>query len=163
MPGQSLYTAQLDSMYRIYTSLKKDLKTTERIYPDANSTLRVAYGNVKGFHATDGVYYKYYTTIDGVLEKESQGIDDYYVNSRLKELVSAKDFGIYADFDGTLHTGFIATNHTTGGNSGSPVLNANGQLIGINFDRVWEGTMSDLMFDPNKCRNISVDIRYCLG
>ena len=162
VPGQSLYTAQLDSMYRIYTSLKKDLKTTERIYPDANSTLRVAYGNVKGFHATDGVYYKYYTTIDGVLEKESQGIDDYYVNSRLKELVSAKDFGIYADFDGTLHTGFIATNHTTGGNSGSPVLNANGQLIGINFDRVWEGTMSDLMFDPNKGRNISVDIRYCL-
>ncbi|MDX9931899.1 MAG: S46 family peptidase [Bacteroidales bacterium] len=161
-PGQSLYRAQIDSMYRIYVGIKKDMKTSERMYPDANSTLRVAYGKVKGFQAADGVNYKYYTTVDGILEKESPEIEDYYVSPRLKELVLAKDFGIYADADGTLHTGFIATNHTTGGNSGSPVLNANGELIGINFDRVWEGTMSDLMFDPGKCRNVSLDIRYCL-
>jgi len=161
-PGQSLYRAQIDSMYRIYVGIKKDMKTSERMYPDANSTLRVAYGKVKGFQAADGVNYKYFTTVDGILEKESPDIEDYYVSPRLKELVQAKDYSIYADADGTLHTGFIATNHTTGGNSGSPVLNANGELIGINFDRVWEGTMSDLMFDPGKCRNVSLDIRYCL-
>ncbi|MPM17374.1 Asp/Glu-specific dipeptidyl-peptidase [bioreactor metagenome] len=161
-PGQSLYRAELDSMYRIYVGIKKDMKTSERMYPDANSTLRVSYGKVKGFQAADGVYFKYFTTVDGILEKENPDIEDYYVSPRLKELVLAKDFGIYADADGKLHTAFIATNHTTGGNSGSPVLNANGELIGINFDRVWEGTMSDLMFDPNKCRNISLDIRYCL-
>jgi len=138
------------------------MKTSERMYPDANSTLRVAYGKVKGFQAADGVNYKFFTTVDGILEKESPDIEDYYVSPRLKELVQAKDYSIYADADGTLHTGFIATNHTTGGNSGSPVLNAKGELIGINFDRVWEGTMSDLMFDPGKCRNVSLDIRYCL-
>jgi hypothetical protein len=161
-PGQSLYRAQIDSMYRIYVGIKKEMKSSERIYPDANSTLRVAYGKVKGFQAADGVNYKFFTTAEGILEKESPDIEDYYVSPRLKELVQAKDYSIYADADGTLHTGFIATNHTTGGNSGSPVLNAKGELIGINFDRVWEGTMSDLMFDPGKCRNVSLDIRYCL-
>lgn len=161
-PGQARYRAGLDSLYRIYVGLQLDMKFLPRLYPDANSTLRVSYGKVKGFEPADGVYYKHFTTIDGILEKEDPSVDDYGVDQKLKDLVQRKDYGRYIDADGTLHTGFIATNHTTGGNSGSPVLNAKGELIGINFDRVWEGTMSDLMFDPNKCRNISLDIRYCL-
>jgi hypothetical protein len=161
-PSRSQYNSQLDSLYRIYVAAVRELKLSERLYPDANSTLRVAYGKVKGFEAADAVGYSYFTTADGILQKEDPTIDDYYVDPKLKEMVLNKDYGRYADADGTLHTGFIATNHTTGGNSGSPVLNANGQLVGINFDRVWEGTMSDLMFDPNKCRNVSLDIRYCL-
>ncbi|PKP04094.1 MAG: serine protease [Bacteroidetes bacterium HGW-Bacteroidetes-6] len=161
-PGRDLYGAELDSLYRIYVAALRELKVSDRFYPDANSTLRVAYGKVKGFEAADAVYYKYYTTADGILTKEDPGIADYYVDPKLKQMVQNKDYGRYADVDGTLHTGFIATNHTTGGNSGSPVLNADGQLIGINFDRVWQGTMSDLMFDPGKCRNVSLDIRYCL-
>lgn len=94
--------------------------------------------------------------------KEDSSVYDYVVDNKLKALYKSKDYGRYADADGNMHTCFIATNHTTGGNSGSPVLNAYGQLVGINFDRVWEGTMSDLMFEPEHCRNISLDIRYCL-
>lgn len=161
--GQRIYSKKLDSLYRVYVYVKKLINdNNERFYPDANSTLRVAYGNVRGFQAADGINYSYFTTTDGVLEKEDGVNQDYYLNSKVRKMLEEKQFGQYADADGTLHTGFIATNHTTGGNSGSPVLNANGEIVGINFDRVWEGTMSDLMFDPSKCRNISVDIRYCL-
>jgi hypothetical protein len=96
------------------------------------------------------------------MEKENLGLDDYKVDPKLKELWRSKDYGQYADKDGTMHVCFAASNHTTGGNSGSPVLNADGHLIGINFDRNWEGTMSDVQYDPEMCRNISVDIRYCL-
>jgi hypothetical protein len=96
------------------------------------------------------------------MEKENPEIYDYVVTDRLRELYTSKDYGEYADEDGELHVAFIASNHTTGGNSGSPVLNANGELVGVNFDRCWEGTMSDLMYDPNVCRNISIDIRYFL-
>jgi hypothetical protein len=96
------------------------------------------------------------------MEKEDPDIYDYAVEQKLKALYEQEDYGHYADKDGTLHVCFIASNHTSGGNSGSPVLNADGHLIGINFDRNWEGTMSDLMYDPSMCRNISLDIRYCL-
>ena len=96
------------------------------------------------------------------MEKEDPEIYDYVVEDRLKELYNNKDYGQYAADDGTLRVAFVATNHTTGGNSGSPVLNAEGQLVGINFDRCWEGTMSDLMYDPQVCRNITLDIRYFL-
>ncbi|MBN2729884.1 MAG: S46 family peptidase [Bacteroidales bacterium] len=161
-PGQAKYESRLDSLYRIYVQGLAEVFPEERMWPDANSTLRVAYGKVKGYDATDAVHYTWYTTLAGVIEKEDPAIEDYYVDEKLEELYNTKDYGKYADSDGTMHVGFIATNHTTGGNSGSPVLNANGELIGINFDRVWQGTMSDLMFDPNKCRNISVDIRYVL-
>jgi hypothetical protein len=96
------------------------------------------------------------------MEKENPDIYDYVVEKKLKDLYISKDYGQYGDKDGKMHVGFIASNHTSGGNSGSPVLNADGNLIGINFDRNWEGTMSDLTYDPDLCRNISLDIRYCL-
>jgi len=131
-------------------------------FPDANLTLRVTYGHVQGFRPKDAVYYTPYSTLDGIMEKENPDIYDYVVEPRLKELYNNKDYGRYANLRGEMPVAFIATNHTTGGNSGSPVLNADGQLVGINFDRCWEGTMSDLLFDPNYCRNISLDIRYCL-
>ena len=96
------------------------------------------------------------------MEKEDPAIYDYVVEPKLKALYREKDYGRYGASDGTMHVCFTASNHTTGGNSGSPILNADGHLLGINFDRNWEGTMSDLMYDPDQCRNISIDIRYCL-
>lgn len=151
-----------DSLQRVYIAAQMEMQPAKRFYPDANSTLRVSYGNVKGYEPADAVSYNWFTTLDGIMEKENPDIYDYVVAPRLKELYNKSDYGRYADADNKMHVGFIASNHTTGGNSGSPVLNADGQLIGINFDRCWEGTMSDLMYDPDQCRNISLDIRYCL-
>jgi hypothetical protein len=130
-------------------------------YPDANSTLRVAYGTVKGYYSKDAVYFKHYTTLKGIIEKDNPDIYDYAVPDKLKQLYQARDFGPYTQ-DGEVPVCFIADNHTTGGNSGSPVLNAYGQLIGINFDRAWEGVASDMAFNPDQSRNISLDIRYAL-
>lgn len=132
------------------------------MYPDANFTLRVTYGRIGGFSPKDAVTYKHFTTLDGIMQKENPDIYDYVVTDRLRELYEAKDYGRYADEDGSMHVAFIAGNHTTGGNSGSPILNADGHLLGLNFDRTWEGTMSDLIYDPSICKNISVDIRYVL-
>ena len=131
-------------------------------YPDANSTLRITYGKVDDYYPRNAVHYLHYTTLDGIMEKENPEIEDYAVHPRLKELWKNKDFGRYASTGGEMHVAFIGTNHTTGGNSGSPVLNGEGHLLGLNFDRNWEGTMSDLMYDPDMCRNITLDIRYCL-
>lgn len=153
---------KLDSLYRIYTAAIFEMNPSKRFYPDANLTLRVAYGKVNDYQPMDGVTYQYFTTLEGIMQKENPDIYDYVVEKRLKTLYKNKDYGRYGDKDGSIHVAFIASNHTTGGNSGSPVLNADGQLIGINFDRNWEGTMSDLMYDPSQCRNISLDIRYCL-
>ena len=161
-PNRDKYNTKLDSLYRVYVVALQEVFPEKRFYPDANSTLRVSYGKIQGYNASDAIQYTWFTTLAGVIEKEDPAIEDYFVDDKLESLFLNKDYGIYADSDGTMHIAFIATNHTTGGNSGSPVLNADGELIGINFDRVWEGTMSDLMFDPNKCRNISVDIRYIL-
>ena len=152
----------IERLMRTYVKGIMEMEAGAKLFPDANLTLRVTYGHVAGFRPRDGVYYQPYSTLQGIMEKENPDIYDYVVEPRLKELYQHSDYGRYANAKGELPVGFIATNHTTGGNSGSPVLNADGQLIGINFDRCWEGTMSDLLFDPDYCRNISLDIRYCL-
>lgn len=152
----------IQRLMRLYVRGQMEMYPDSNFFPDANLTLRVAYGHVEGFKPKDATYYTAYSTIDGIMEKENPEIYDYRVEPKLKELWQKKDYGQYATKKGEMPVAFIATNHTTGGNSGSPVLNADGQLIGINFDRCWEGTMSDLLFDPNYCRNISLDIRYCL-
>ena len=138
-----------------------EMQPDKTFYPDANSTLRIAYGKVAGYTPGDAVYYKHYTTLEGIMEKNNPAIYDYDVPQKLKELYESKDYGSYAQ-DGEMPVCFIATNHTTGGNSGSPVLNADGNLIGLNFDRAWEGVMSDMQYSPEICRNIAVDIRYVL-
>lgn len=156
------YQTELDSLNRIYMKAQMEFQEDELFYPDANFTLRITYGKVDNYFPKDGVEYNYFTTLDGIIEKDNPEIYDYDVPDRLKELYNTQDYGQYADTDGTIHVGFIGTNHTTGGNSGSPVINANGELIGVNFDRNWEGTMSDIMYDPEMCRNITLDIRYAL-
>ncbi|NLN95048.1 MAG: S46 family peptidase [Bacteroidales bacterium] len=156
------YENNLDSLQRIYVQGLREMKPNHRFYPDANFTLRVAYGKIDDYIPMNAVHYQHYTTIEGIMEKEDPDIYDYVVEDKLKELYRNRDYGRYADKNGDLRICFIASNHTTGGNSGSPVLNADGQLVGINFDRNWEGTMSDLMYDPKICRNISLDIKYCL-
>jgi hypothetical protein len=132
-----------------------------RIFPDANSTLRVTYGKIKGYKPNDAVVYEPFTYLDGVMEKYIPGDYEFDVPKKLIELYNAKDYGKYG-VNGKMPVAFIATNHTTGGNSGSPALDAKGNLIGLNFDRVWEGTMSDIYYSPEICRNIMVDLRYVL-
>ena len=154
--------AQLNTLYKQYIDKLTKIYRDKKFYPDANSTLRLTYGKVKGYKPRDGVVYTYYTTLDGMMEKENPNDDEFIILPKMKDLYNKKDYGKYADKDGTLHISFIATNHTTGGNSGSPVLNAKGELIGTNYDRVWEGTMSDIMYNPNICRNITLDVRYTL-
>ena len=161
-PAITRISGQIDSLQRRYMAALLMMERQKPLYPDANSTLRIAFGKVDDYYPADAVKYDYFTTLAGVIQKEDSTIYDYQVDPRLKKLFLAKDFGKYSDRDGTLHLAFTASNHTTGGNSGSPVLNGEGQLIGINFDRNWEGTLSDLMYDPTQCRNISLDIRYCL-
>lgn len=154
--------SQLDSYYRTYVKALMEKEKDRVFYPDANLTLRVTYGQVKGFEPADGVEYNYYTTLDGIMQKENPDVYDYKVDPKLKQLWEKKDYGRYANKNGELPVAFIASNHTTGGNSGSPVINGEGQLIGTNFDRVWEGTMSDINYDVDRCRNISLDARYFL-
>ncbi|MGY6562091.1 MAG: S46 family peptidase [Luteibaculaceae bacterium] len=151
-----------ESAMRKYIAAQMDLFENDKTFwPDANSSLRITYGMVEGSAPRDGMKFKHFTTANGILQKYLTGNPDYEVNERLKGLIEAKDFGPYAQ-DGELYVCFTGSNHTTGGNSGSPVLNAHGQLIGINFDRSWESTMSDIKFNPDRCRNISVDSRYIL-
>ena len=130
-------------------------------YPDANSTLRVTYGLVKGYSPADAVYYTPVSSLEGIIQKDNPDIYDYNIPQKLRNLYAAKDYGRW-EVNGSVPVAFIATNHTSGGNSGSPVLDAEGNLIGVNFDRVWEGTMSDVVYDAEICRNISLDIRYAL-
>lgn len=130
---------------------------------DANFTQRISYGKVLGYEGSDAVVYRYYTTLDGLVQKLDVGAYDYVAPDVIRTMCENNDFGEYADpSDGRLHTCFVATCHTTGGNSGSPVLNADGELVGLNFDRAWDGVMSDLFYDPAICRNITLDIRYLL-
>jgi len=161
-PEMIRFNSGMDSLQRLYMEGQIQMHEDVVLYPDANSTLRVAFGKVDDLSPADGIKYNYFTTLAGVMQKEDSTVYDYAVDNRLKTLFRKKDFGRYTDRDSTIHVAFISSNHTTGGNSGSPVLNSEGQMIGINFDRNWEGTQSDLMYDPSQCRNISLDIRYCL-
>lgn len=155
-------TNQMNSNMKIYMAGIMQMKEGNPLYPDANLTLRVAYGKVEGYEPKDGVLYKHYTTLEGIIEKDNPAIYDYNVPQRLRDLYESKDYGIYKTKQGYLPVCFTASNHTTGGNSGSPILNSKGHLIGMNFDRAWESTMSDIMYDPKMSRNISIDIRYVL-
>jgi hypothetical protein len=152
---------EIQKLNRIYMAAQMEFDKEKVFYPDANSTLRVTYGQVKGYKAKDAVYFTYYTTLKGIMEKDNPEIYDYKVPDKLKEIYQKRDFGHYTQ-DGEVPVCFIADNHTTGGNSGSPVINAEGQLIGVNFDRAWEGVASDMAFNPDQSRNISLDIRYAL-
>jgi hypothetical protein len=152
---------EFDKNMKVYMAGIMEMKKYEPLFPDANMTLRVTYGKIEGYRPVDGVIYNHYTTLNGIMEKDNPEIYDYDVPDRLKELYKNKDFGRY-EVNGTVPVCFTASNHTSGGNSGSPVVNGNGELIGVNFDRCWEGTMSDIIFDPEMCRNISIDIRYTL-
>jgi hypothetical protein len=147
---------------KAYMAAILEMKSSQRMMADANLTLRVTYGKVEGFEPMDGVYYQYFTTLKGILEKEDPKSDDFAVPEKLKSLYAQKNFGNYTNSTGEVPVAFCASNHTTGGNSGSPVINGSGELIGVNFDRCWEGTMSDVLFDPDRCRNIALDIRYAL-
>ena len=153
---------EITQLNRLYMKGMRELVTTKKYYPDANSTLRLTYGKVEGYFPRDAVFYDYYTTLSGLMEKENPLSDEFFVDPKLKELYSKKDYGRYADKAGELRVAFCASNHTTGGNSGSPVFNGSGELIGTNFDRDWEGTMSDIMYDPKQVRNIVLDVRYTL-
>lgn len=153
---------EIDLKQAIYTQAQMDVFKEKRFYPDANSTMRVTYGKVNGYKPRDAVQYLPVTYLDGVIEKYVPGDYEFDLPARLIELYEKKDYGRYADKSGKLRVCFIGSNHTTGGNSGSPAIDAHGNLIGLNFDRVWEGTMSDMNYDPSICRNIMVDARYIL-
>ena len=162
VPQITYYDKQITQLQKEYMlGLKENVKD-KKFYPDANGTMRVSFGKVSDYKGKDAVEYLHFTTMDGLVEKNKTGEEDFYVKPRLLELYEKKDFGQYADKNGKLRTAFIGSNHTTGGNSGSPVLNAKGQLIGTNFDRNWEGTMSDIMYNGAFCRNITLDVRYTL-
>ncbi len=152
---------QLVAVQKQYMKGLMEVFPNKRFFPDANSTLRVTYGQVRGYEPKDGVYYNTTTYLDGVMEKYVPGDYEFDVPQKLQDLYRSKDYGQYAE-NGKMPVCFIGTNHTTGGNSGSPAIDAHGNLIGLNFDRVWEGTMSDMNYDPDICRNIMVDIRYVL-
>ena len=152
---------EIKQLNQTWLTALMEMQPDQVFYADANSTLRVAYGKVQGYSPCDAVYYKHFTTLKGIMEKDKPEIYDYNVPQKLREIYQKKDFGSYTQ-EGEVPVCFIATNHTTGGNSGSPVLNAEGHLIGLNFDRAWDGVISDIQYDPEICRNISVDIRYVL-
>jgi hypothetical protein len=154
-PQVSEFNKAINLRYRDYMQGQMEFENEKTFFPDANLTLRVAYGHVEGYRPVDAVYYTPVSTLRGIIEKDNPEIFDYNIPQVLRDIYARGGFE-------NQPVCFLATNHTTGGNSGSPVLNADGQLIGINFDRVWEGTMSDLAFDPEICRNISLDVRYLL-
>ena len=165
-PYERRLNQEITLLYRDYMRGQMAFEPEKSFFPDANLTLRVAYGSIAGYAPADGVYYEPVSTLEGIMEKDNPEIFDYNIPQRLRDIYAAKDYGQWAittaNGKKTVPVCFIATNHTSGGNSGSPVINKDGNLIGLNFDRVWEGTMSDIAFDPDYCRNISLDIRYVL-
>ncbi len=160
-PGYNSVQVKLETLYREWIKGLREMQTERKFWPDANSTLRVAYGTVEPYKPYDGALYEIKTTLSGVIEKMDNTNPEFTVPDKLLALYNKKDFGQYAE-NGDIPVAFIATNHTTGGNSGSPLLNNEGQLLGLNFDTAWEGTLSNYHFTEERVRNISVDIRYVL-
>lgn len=156
-----LYYGQKNNLLKTYVKGKYQMYPDAKHWSDANSTLRVTYGKLEGSIPRDGMKYTPYTTFKGIIEKYNTGEDDFALTDRMLELYEKNDYRGY-DQEGELWICFTGSNHTTGGNSGSPVIDAEGNLMGLNFDRSWESTMSDYMFDASRCRNITVDIRYVL-
>lgn len=153
---------RIDVLQRHYMKAQMETFPKKAFYPDANSTMRVTYGKVASYSPKDAITYNPVTYLDGVIEKYVPNDYEFDVSAKLLQLYNDKDYGQYADKNGKIPVCFIGTNHTTGGNSGSPAIDANGNLIGLNFDRAWEGVMSDINYDPSICRNIMVDARYIL-
>ena len=156
---------EIENWYRPYMQALREWDSNRAFYPDANFTLRVSYGTVAGYENADGEYHTHLTTLDGIIAKDNPDIYDYNIPQELRDIHSRGDYGrwgVKVNGRTTVPVCFLASNHTSGGNSGSPVINGRGELIGINFDRTWRSTMSDIEFDPTICRNISVDIRYVL-
>ena len=153
---------QIDANQKKFMAQQMETDKDRKFFPDANSTLRVTYGKVAGSNPRDALYYGYQTHLSGVIEKYIPGDYEFDLPKKLIELYNKKDYGIYKNSNGDVPVNFTATNHTTGGNSGSPALDAYGNLIGLNFDRQWEGTMSDINYDPKFSRNIMVDTKYIL-
>ena len=160
-PGYEKNITAINSLQRKYMAAQMELFPNKRFFPDANSTMRVTYGKVDGYKPKDAVCYEPVSYLEGVMEKYKPGDYEFDVDEKLIALYETKDYGDYG-IDGKMPVCFIGTNHTTGGNSGSPAIDAHGNLIGLNFDRAWEGTMSDINYDSSICRNIMVDIRYVL-
>lgn len=161
IPGVRKFTGEMDAVLKVYVEGKQEMFPDAKHWADANGTMRITYGQLEGSAPTDGMQYTEHTTTEGILQKYQTGNPDFELLPDLVDSYKKRDFGPYAQ-DGELWVCFTGSNHTTGGNSGSPVIDANGRLMGLNFDRSWESTMSDYMFDPNRCRNITVDIRYVL-
>jgi hypothetical protein len=161
LPNFQQFDSKMNDLLKIYVEGKYIMFPEAKHWSDANSTLRVTYGQLEGSKPADGMMYTEHTTLDGIIAKYNTGNPDFELLPRMLELHQAKNYGPYAQND-ELWVCFTGSNHTTGGNSGSPVIDANGHLMGLNFDRTWESTMSDYMFDPNRCRNVVVDIRYVL-
>lgn len=153
---------EIDDLQSQYMTALMKAFPDRKFYPDANSTMRITYGKVEGYQPEDSISYEPFTYLSGVIKKYKPDDYEFDVSPKLIDLYNKKDFGPYADDQGRMPVCFIGSNHTTGGNSGSPVIDAYGNLIGLNFDRVWEGTMSDINYDPKICRNIMVDVRYIL-
>lgn len=161
LPSYRIYMGTLNSLLKEYVEGKYEMFPNDKHWADANSTLRITYGALEGSAPTDGMMYTEHTTADGILAKNRTGNPDFELLPELKEKFEKREYGPYAQGD-NLWVCFTGSNHTTGGNSGSPVIDGEGRLMGLNFDRSWESTMSDYMFDPSRCRNIVVDIRYVL-
>lgn len=161
VPGASDFGLEMDALLKSYVKGKQEMFPELKQWPDANSTLRITYGQLEGSAPVDGMEYTEHTTLKGIVDKYNTGNPDFEVEPRMLELYKARNYGDYGQ-NGELWVCFTGSNHTTGGNSGSPVLDASGNLMGLNFDRSWESTMSDYYFDPKRCRNIVVDIRYVM-
>ncbi len=160
-PFISRYYNDMAYLNRLYMNAQMNLDKQKSFYPDANLTLRLTYGKVAGIDPDGAAGYSFQTNLAEAVKKHNPDVEEFNMPAKLKALHQERDLGRWS-VGGSVPIAFIANNHTSGGNSGSPVLNAKGELIGTNFDRIWEGTMSDLYFDEKLCRNISLDIRYTL-